>query len=141
MSQTTASVLVVLVLFGLAVYIGIYPPEGFTELPYRIIFPFVLIAVGFVQLENLRMRAHMAELIGAIRTAVGRAQGGRAEPPPQVKGEAIRILMGSLKSDDPTVRQTAATQLAQLTGENHGEDMIAWENWWKKNQDRFGGNA
>jgi ABC-type dipeptide/oligopeptide/nickel transport system permease component len=71
MSQATASFLVVLVLFVLAVYTGIAPPAGFEELPYRIILPFVLIAVGFVQLENLRMRAHMAELIGAIRTAVG----------------------------------------------------------------------
>ena len=141
MSQTAASVLVVFVLFGLAVYVGIYPPEGFQELPYRIIFPFVLIAVGFVQLENLRMRTHMAELVGAIRTAVGRAQGGRTEPTPEVKGEAIRILMGSLKSDDPKVRQTAAAQLAQLTGQNFGEDVVSWERWWKANRSNYKGQA
>jgi hypothetical protein len=141
MSQATASFLVVLVLFVLAVYTGIAPPVGFEELPYRIILPFVLIAVGFVQLENLRMRAHMAELIGAIRTAVGQSKASRGEASPQMKGEAIRILLRSLHSDSEKVRETSARQLAHLTGEDFGVDVAAWERWWKANEGSFGGDA
>jgi len=141
MTQATASFLVVLVLFVLADWVGVDPPEGFTELPYRIVLPFVLIAVGFVQLENLRMRTHMAELIGAIRTAVGQARAGRPDASPEMKGEAIRILLKSLKSDDPTVRRTSAEQLAKLTGQQLGEDPAAWERWWQENKKTFRGGA
>ena len=141
MNQATASFLVVLVLFVLADYVGIAPPAGFEELPHRIILPFVLIAVGFVQLENLRMRAHMAELIGAIRTAVGQSKAGRSEPSPEMKGEAIRILLGSLKSGNEKVRETSARQLKQLTGEDFGDDAAAWERWWKANERSFGGGG
>jgi hypothetical protein len=54
-----------------------------------------------------------------------------------MKGEAIRILLGSLGAEDPTVRQTAAQQLSQLTGENFGEDAAAWKEWWSRNKGRF----
>ena len=138
MSQAVASTLVVLVLFGLAIYCGIAPPEGFQELPYRIILPFVIIAVGFVQLENVRMRGHMAELIGALKVAVARNQSSRGvEPTPAAKGKAIAILLDSIGSDDESVRATAARQLAALTGENHGTDSVAWKRWWLANRAKF----
>ncbi|MEM8882950.1 MAG: hypothetical protein AAGD14_02680 [Planctomycetota bacterium] len=139
MSQSLASLLVVLVLFILAVYVGISPPEGFQEFPYRIILPFVLVAVGFVQLENQRMRVHMAELIGAIKAAVGqaRAQQGAVQPTPEQRAEAIEILLKSLNSQDATARATAAKQLAKLTGVDHGEDAVAWARWWSENESQF----
>jgi hypothetical protein len=138
MSQAIASTLVVLTLFGLAIFCGIAPPQGFEELPYRIIFPFVLIAVGFVQLENVRMRAHMRELIGALKTAVGRTQANRGvAPTTQEKGKAIQILLDSLGAADETVRQTAARQLTSLTGEDFGTDSAAWKRWWLANRAQF----
>jgi len=140
MSQGNATLLVILVLFVLAIWTIVAPPAGFEELPYRIILPFTLVAVCFGQLENLRTRAHMGELIGAIRTAVGQSRGsGRPEPSPKQKGEAIQILLGSLSADDAQVRRTAAQQLAALTGEDLGDDAGAWKAWWKRNKGRFGG--
>lgn len=138
MSQAVASSLVVLVLFGLAIYCGIAPPEGFEELPYRIILPFVIVAVGFVQLENVRIRAHMAELIGALKVAVGRTQASRGvAPTPAEKGRAIAILLESLGSDDTSVRDTAARQLKALSGVDHGTDSAAWNRWWLAHRAQF----
>jgi hypothetical protein len=138
MSQAVASTLVVLVLFGLAIYCGIAPPEGFQELPYRIILPFIIIAVGFVQLENVRMRTHMAELIGALKVAVGRSQASRGvAPTPAEKGKAIVILLESIGSDDASARETAARQLTALTGVDHGTDSAAWKRWWLANRAKF----
>ena len=68
MSQAGASLLLVAVMFGLAVYLVIWPPPGFDEnLAYRASIPFVLIATAYGVLENLRTRAHMGQLIGALR--------------------------------------------------------------------------
>jgi hypothetical protein len=138
MGQATASTLVVLVLFSLAIYCGIAPPVGFEELPYRIILPFVIVAVGFVQLENVRMRTHMKELIGALQAAVGQTKARRGVTPTQAeKGKAITILLDSLGSSDSTVRRTAARQLTALTGANFGDDSAAWKRWWLANRAEF----
>jgi hypothetical protein len=58
-----------------------------------------------------------------------------------MKGEAIRILLGSLRSESGKVRETSARQLVQLTGQDFGEDAAAWERWWKANEGSFGGGA
>jgi len=135
MSQAGSSLLVIGILLALAGYTIFVPPETMTELPHRLVLPFVLIACAFTILDNLRMRTHMAELVGAIRGALGRA--GKA-PTPEAKGEAISILMGSLKSDDAKIRRTASQQLAILTGADFGEDAKSWQGWWEDNKSRFG---
>ena len=134
MKQATSSLLVMAVLLGLAGYTMFVPPIGMKELPYRVILPFVLIACGFTILDNFRMRGHMAELIGAVR-AVGRA--GNA-PSPEQRGEAIVILLKALRGGDGKARQTAAAQLAVLTGANFGDDIDGWDHWWTQNRSRFG---
>jgi hypothetical protein len=55
-----------------------------------------------------------------------------------VKGEAIEILIKSLRSDKDTVRETALAQLRQLSGEDHGEDPAAWEAWWSQARKNYG---
>ena len=138
MRQATASALVVLVLFSLAIYCGFAPPAGFEELPYRIILPFLIVAVGFVQLENARMRVHMKELIGALQAAVGQTRAKRGiAPTPQEKGKAITILLDSLGSKDTSVRETAARQLKAITGEDFGNDSASWSRWWLANRAEF----
>ena len=94
MSQAGASLLLVVVLFVFAIYLVFWPPEGFEEnLVHRAAIPFVLVATAYGVLENLRTRAHMGQLIGAIRGLLGKAPAS-----PAVKAEAIAILLQSLKS-------------------------------------------
>ena len=134
MSQAGASLLLVVVLFVFAVYLVFVPPEGFEEnLVHRAAIPFVLVATAYGVLENLRTRAHMGQLIGAIRGLLG-----KAPPSPQAKAEAIGILLQSLKTGSEQVRATASGQLRNLTGQDFGMDYQAWSDWWAANKGTFG---
>lgn len=125
-----------LVMIVLGVYLFFVPPPGFEEnLAHRIVLPFVLVAGAFGVMENLRTRTHLGQLVGAIRSLMGRRG---VEPAPEVKGEAIEILIRSLKNSEGSVRQAAATQLHNLTGREFGEDLGAWEGWWSENKGEFG---
>lgn len=120
----------------LGIYLFFAPPPGFDEnIAYRIALPFVLIACAFSVMENLRTRTHMAQLVGAIRGLMGKRG---VEPTPEIKGEAIQILLKSLHHGDESVRRTAANQLRNLTGETIGDDAAAWDQWWSENRSRFG---
>ena len=120
MSSASASLILVVLMFGLALYFVFVPPPNFEEhILHRITIPFLLIAGAVGVLENLRTRAHMAQLVGALRSLIGRS-GGQASP--QVKAEAIEILLKSLRAEQETVRTTAARQLRQLTGQAIGDD-------------------
>ncbi|MHC4959657.1 MAG: hypothetical protein ACYTGN_14930 [Planctomycetota bacterium] len=136
MSQTGASLLVALAMLGLAIYLFFVPPPGFQDnFAHRIALPFVLVASAFGVLENLRTRAHMGQLVGALRSLMG--QRGMAATP-QVKAEAVEILLKSLRDGNEKVRQTSAEQLKSLTGQDFGEDFDAWEGWWAANKGKFG---
>ena len=140
-SNTAFSLLLVLIMVGLAIYLFFFPPAGFEDdFAYRISIPFLMIAAAFGLLENLRTRAHISQLLGALRSMLKRS--GK-EATPEVKAEAVEILLESLRSDDARVRETAARQLGKLTGEAFGEDVDAWEDWWSANQRAFrrGGQA
>jgi len=135
-SQSGASLLLVLCLFGMALFLLVNPPPGFEEaLLYRLSLPFVLVATAVGVLENLRTRSHMAQLIGAIRTQAGK----RGVPPsPEVVREAVEILIHSLRSGEERVRETATRELRKLTGQEFGPDHEAWVLWWAANKERFG---
>lgn len=45
------------------------------------------------------------------------------------RGDAIRILISALGSDDPNVRGKAATHLRRVTGQDFGEDAARWQEW------------
>ena len=120
----------------LAVYLFFAPPPGFEDnLAHRIALPFVLVAGAFGVMENLRTRTHLGQLVGAIRGLMSKRG---VEPTPEIKGEAIEILMRSLKSGEEKVRRTAAAQLHSLTGRDFGVDLEAWEGWWSENKGEFG---
>jgi len=134
-SHTSASLALIVLLFGLAVYFLFAPPPGFGEgILYRLILPFLLVSSAFGVAENLRTRAHIGQLVGALRGLMGKT-GKTASP--KVRAEAIEILLGSLRSDKASVRRTASVQLGQLTGQDFGEDREAWEDWWNANRAGF----
>lgn len=136
LSHAGASLVLVALMFGLAGYFVFVPPPGFEDsIAHRITIPFILVACAYMVLENLRTRIHLAQLVGALRSLMGRTG---TPPTPEVKREAIEILLKSLRSDNETARQAAARQLANLTGEDFGEDAKAWEAWWAQNKADFG---
>ena len=135
LSQASASLILVVAMIGLAVYLLIVPPPGFGDnVAHRIALPFVFVAGALGMLENLRTRTHMGQLVGALRQIMGRTG---TPAPPAVKAEAVAILLKSLRSDKKTVRETAAAQLKNLTGQDFGEDPAAWESWWSSHKERF----
>lgn len=136
MSHAAATLLIVLAMFVLAAYFLFVPPPGFEERwVHRFTLPFLLVACALAILENLRTRTHIAQLVGALRGLMGRTG---VPPSPQVKREAIEILVKSLRSESETVRRTAAGQLRQLTGQGLGESAEEWEKWWAANKAGYG---
>ncbi|MHC4550516.1 MAG: hypothetical protein ACYTEZ_17250 [Planctomycetota bacterium] len=136
MSHASASLLLVVVMFGLAIYFLFAPPPGFGEsLGHRITIPFLLVASAYMVLENLRTRTHISQLVGALRSLMGRSG---TPPTPKIKREAVEILLKSLRAEKESVRQTAARQLRQLTGQRLGDAADEWEQWWAANKESFG---
>ena len=134
-SNAALSLVLVLVLFGLMIYLFLFPPGEFGEnIAYRLSLPLLMGTAAIGVMENLRMRAHMSQLVGAIRSIAARAG---QETSPEVKAEAIEILLKALRSSTPTARKTAAVQLRNLTGQSFGEDADSWERWWADNKDSF----
>jgi len=136
LSHSGASLLLVALMFGLAGYFVFVPPPGFGEsIGHRITIPFILVACAYMVLENLRTRIHIAQLVGALRSLMGRT----GKPPtPEIKREAVEILLKSLRGGSETAREAAARQLKNLTGQDFGEDARAWEEWWSDNEADFG---
>ncbi len=134
MSRTASVFLLALALLGLAVYFLVKPPPGFGQnLAHHLAIPFVLIATALGLIEGVRMRAHMGQLVGALRALTGRA--GKPVRP-EVKAEAIEILIQALRGENDAARRTAAGQLEHLTGQRFGEDRARWETWWRENRER-----
>lgn len=136
MSQAASSLVLVVILFAMAVYLGFSPPEGFHRVIDRLVLPVLLFAGAMNILENMRTRAHIGQLVGALKSLVGKGGPGKT-PTPEVKAEAVEILIGSLRSDKKTVRETALAQLRHLTGQDLGDDTEAWERWWAANKESF----
>ncbi len=136
MSRASASLILIVVMIGLAIYFFIFPPRGFDDsLAYRIAIPFLFLSAAFCALENMRTRAHIGQLVGALRTLMARA--GK-EPAPEVKGEAVEILLHSLRTEKSDVREVVVHQLQNLTGQSIGNDPDRWDAWWKENRQSFG---
>jgi hypothetical protein len=134
-SNALASLLAIVLLIGLAFYFVAVPPPGFEKWGHRLAIPLVLVIGASTVFESLRMRTHISQLVGALRGLMGRTG---APPTPEVKREAVEILVKSMRSANPGVRRTASAQLRNLTGQDLGESAEAWEEWWERNRDGFG---
>ena len=117
-----------------AVYLLFSPTQGFGSSWHRALLPLLFFAAALNIFEGIRIRAHMAQLVGAMRFLAGRA--GR-NATPEIRGEAIEILIESMRSGTESVRTTAARELCKLTDEDFGTDAEAWQRWWLENKDRF----
>ena len=135
MSNAGASLIAIVLLFGLAIYFVVEPPQGFESWGHRLAIPIVLVVSASMIFESLRMRTHIGQLVGALRGLMGRTG---TPPTPEVKREAIDILVHSMRSANPGVRRTASTQLRNLTGQDLGESPEAWEEWWRTHRAGFG---
>jgi len=135
LSNTGASLIVIVLLIGLAIYFVAVPPQGFESFGHRLAIPLVLIVCASATFEILKMRTHISQLVGALRGLMGRTG---TPPSPEVKREAIEILIRSMRSANPGVRRTASIQLRNLTGQELGESPDAWEEWWERNRAGFG---
>lgn len=78
-------------------------------------------------IERQRMERNFKQVLGAFRDFHGKAGGG--EVPAAAQREAVEILVGALRSEDPEVRRNAQTHLERLTGQKLGEDPEAWSGW------------
>jgi len=135
-SNALSSLLAIVLLVGLAFYFVVAPPPGFdTSWGHRLAIPLVLVISASTVLECLRMRTHISQLVGALRGIMGRSG---APPTPEVKREAVEILVKSMRSANPNVRKTASAQLKNLTGQDFGDRPEDWEAWWERNRDGFG---
>jgi hypothetical protein len=134
-SNALSSLVVILLLILLAFYFVFVPPPGFEAWGHRLAIPLVLVVAAFTVFESLKMRTHISQLVGALRGLMGRSG---APPTPEVKREAVEILVRSMRSANPGVRKTASVQLRNLTGQDLGESAEAWEAWWDRNREGFG---
>jgi hypothetical protein len=134
-SNALASLFAIVLLLALALYFVVVPPPGFDSWGHRLAIPLVLVIGASTVFESLRMRTHISQLVGALRGLMGRSG---APPTPEVRREAVEILVKSMRSANPGVRKTAAVQLRNLTGQDLGESPEAWEEWWGRNRGGFG---
>jgi hypothetical protein len=135
-SNALASLIAIVLLIGLAFYFVVAPPPGFEKSwGHRLAIPIVLVVSASTIFESLRMRTHIGQLVGALRGLMGRSG---VPATPEVKREAIDILVHSMRSANPGVRRTASAQLRNLTGQDLGESAEAWEEWWRSHRAGFG---
>ena len=138
MSRTSSALLLVLLMFGCAIYFLIKPPFQALDDSWvnRIIIPFLFISCALTVLDNLRTRIHMGQLVGALRSISGRAG---IPPAPRVTGEAIEILIKALRTGNESTRTTALKQIKQITGADAGTTADEWETWYRANKSKFRG--
>ncbi|MCB9868554.1 MAG: hypothetical protein H6837_01780 [Planctomycetes bacterium] len=80
-------------------------------------------------LERQRLDQRFTELLANFRRYFEERGGARETVDPRKQIEAATILAAALHSTDPTVRDTAASNLKRLTGKDFGADPVAWQRW------------
>ena len=73
-------------------------------------------------LERRQLFQVFQETLAGMRDTVRQAGAARDTD----RRDALKLLVGALASDDPSVRKTAAENLRRLSGRDHGEDADAW---------------
>ncbi|MEM7204988.1 MAG: hypothetical protein AAF628_32335 [Planctomycetota bacterium] len=98
----------------------------------RFVIGVLCLYVVLLVLERQRMENAFKEVLGAFREFHAKASGGAASGPPGANAaqqEAVRLLIGALRSPDAQVRASSAAHLKRLTGQDLGEDGEAWNRW------------
>ena len=89
----------------------------------RIAVGVVCVFAALLVLERQRLSALLRELLAERRRAAAGGQG----IDPAAKRDAVRILVGALRSEDPEVRASAHENLVRICGEDRGLDPAAWQ--------------
>jgi len=50
----------------------------------------------------------------------------------------VQVLIAALQDKDFTVQREAVGVLSEMTGQNFGQDLAKWQEWWEKNKGKFG---
>ncbi len=101
----------------------------------KFVVAFLVLYVLLLWGESLRLHGLLTGLLDAFRSFErergGGAPGGKASSNPKARLEAAKLLIAALRSDDPEIVATSRHNLVRLVGEDHGEDVAAWEQWLK----------
>ena len=80
--------------------------------------------------ESIRLHTILTGVLQAFRQFD--ARGGKdaaAARNPKTRLEAAKLLIATLKSDDPEIRATSRHNLTRLVGKDLGADPAAWLKW------------
>lgn len=101
---------------------GTFGPNGLMRFAVGLL----CLQVVLIALDSQRLQFHFKELVQAFRKF--HQDSGEGQDPEQ-RHQALTILIGALESPDQEVRETAAQNLARLTGQSFGTDRAAWTQW------------
>jgi thioredoxin len=81
---------------------------------------------------------HVGDLIGAMNDTDARVrQAAIIQLDRSRSKEAVPGMIAALEDQDYRVRKRARSALERLTGKDFGRDRGKWEEWWKKNGEKF----
>jgi hypothetical protein len=92
----------------------------------RIAVGVVSIYAALLVLERQRLSALLRELLAERRRA---SAAGRLDVDPKERLEAVRILVGALRSEDAEVRASAHENLVRICGQDRGLEPEAWQSF------------
>ncbi|GBD97600.1 hypothetical protein BMS3Abin06_02500 [bacterium BMS3Abin06] len=49
----------------------------------------------------------------------------------------IDFIICMLNDNDTEIKKSAEMSLINITGENFGQNVVQWQNWWDKNKIKF----
>lgn len=101
----------------------------------RIAVGVVCVFAALLVLERQRLSALLRELLAERRRSA--APGSGIDP--AARRDAVRILVGALRSEDPEVRASAHENLVRICGEDRGVDPSGWQGLLDEASDSRGG--
>ena len=88
-----------------------------------------------MSLGELRDTRAIEALIAALKDEKGLVRSSATEALGEIKDpRAIEPLIAALRDEGWLVRQSATKALAKITGQDFGQDVIKWQEWWEKNK-------
>ncbi len=106
----------------------------------RFVIGLLCLYVLLLVIERQRMEGAFKQVLGAFREfhrggaaagPGGLPSGAAGGKPPAGVDPAVPILIGALASADVEVRRSCVQHLKRLTGEDLGDDPVAWRRWWR----------
>lgn len=91
---------------------------------------FLFLYVAWLARGQARLRERLLDLMEEVlRVFYG--------PDFRRERQAIDILVNAMESDSSSVRESSREHLIRLTGNDQGEDAVAWADWWDEHRSNF----